>query len=114
MNQDELENNVFKRVPPTMSFGPMKPQPTLVGTKWRGVTDASIARPYQGWHPLPVRSLPITSADRSALMLHPEAAVAWMPDGFGNHQAIGYSGEEWRWEAPECYTPYSTGTQTGF
>jgi hypothetical protein len=37
-----------------------------------------------------------------------------MKDDSGNYQAIGYGGEEWRWSARDCYTPYDTGTDSGF
>ena len=114
MSPDELTNRVFEHVPVTMDFKAMGRQPTLVDRKWRGLTDPALAQPYQGWHPLPVTSLPVTSADRSAPMQHPEAVVAWMKDGSGNYQAIGYGGEEWRWNARDCYTPYGTGTDSGF
>ena len=47
-------------------------------------------------------------------MQAPGTVKAWMSDGAGGHQCIGYGGEAYRWNAPGNRTPHEVGGAAGF
>jgi hypothetical protein len=104
---DELKNEIFRNVPghgisdlPPMEGG----QPFLPPKNWRGLKD--VEGVALGWGHHNFRVLP---------MLHPDAVAAWMPNGSGGYQPIGYGGDgPYRWGEYGNHTPPSVGEQAGF
>ena len=95
MSADELEHDVFKRVPATSSVPPMIAQPDLVPKHWQSLAD--LEGRAQGW-----------GCDRTLPVVHPGAIKLWMRDGSGGYQLIGYGGDRpYRWSSPGSHTPHA-------
>ena len=121
---DEIYHRVFEGVEGhgISPLPPMDRQPGLVLNTWRGQPITPSTTPstssgtttnggWGGWGGWPNHSQGLRN---NLPMQAPGTVKAWMSDGAGGHQCIGYGGEAYRWNAPGNRTPHEVGGAAGF
>ena len=121
---DEIYHRVFEGVEGhgITPLLPMDRQPGLVLNTWRGQPITPSTTPstssgtttnggWGGWGGWPNHSQGLRN---DLPMQAPGTVRAWMSDGAGGHQCIGYGGEAYRWNAPGNRTPHEVGGAAGF